>query len=190
MKLFTPEFSVEHLPDPHPRDEDQVSYHTLVGLDGSIVDVVDPLKRAYGAGYSAFHGEWAVTNAEFQGSVNNFALHLSLETLERPECAGRHSGYTPVNTTPWLVLDDWLERFQFPPSAIITHRHVDLGGERGDPRSFSRAEPRCGLLHFDALRCLERSSACALDERCKRWSNGGIDQSMQRRILHVARLGR
>ena len=57
---------------PHPRDEDQVSYHTLVGLDGTVVDVADPLKRAYGAGNSAFLGEWAVTNSRLMGSFNNF----------------------------------------------------------------------------------------------------------------------
>ena len=65
---------------PHPRDEDQVSYHTLVGQDGRVLDLVDPLNRAYGAGFSAFLGEWAITNKKLKGSVNNFALHLSLET--------------------------------------------------------------------------------------------------------------
>ena len=123
---------------PHPRDEDQVSYHTLIGLDGSIVDVVDPLKRAYGAGYSAFAGEWAVTNAEFQGSVNNFALHLSLETPgDGHGNQGSHSGYTLAQYDALaLVLDGWMERFAFDATAITTHRHVDLGGARADPRSF------------------------------------------------------
>ena len=58
---------------PHPRDEDQVSYHTLVGLNGQTLDLVPPKDRAYGAGYSAFLGEWAITNKRFKGSVNNFA---------------------------------------------------------------------------------------------------------------------
>ena len=138
---------------PHPRDEDQVSYHTLVGLDGSIVDVVDPLKRAYGSGYSAFLGEWAVTNAEFQGSVNNFALHLSLETpRDGHDGEGRHSGYTSRQYDALsLVLDDWLERFQFQASSITTHRHVDLGGERGDPRSFSWDELQTRLAALGRL---------------------------------------
>ena len=124
---------------PHPRDEDQVSYHTLVGLDGSIVDVVDPLKRAYGAGYSAFHGEWAVTNPELKGSVNNFALHLSLETPhDGQDGNAEHSGYTSAQYDALaLVLDGWLESFEIDPAAITTHRHVDLGGARADPRSFS-----------------------------------------------------
>ena len=80
---------------PHPRDEDQVSYHTLVGQDGRVIDLVDPLDRAYGAGFSAFLGEWAITNKKLKGSVNNFALHLSLETPPSGAHAyDAHAGYT------------------------------------------------------------------------------------------------
>lgn len=122
----------------HPRDEDQVSYHTLIGLDGRVVDLVDPLKRAYGAGYSAFLGEWATTNPKFKGSVNNFALHLSLETPEDGENNNPvHSGYTDAQYNALaLVLHEWIHTFGIPPAAITTHQHVDLGGERADPRSF------------------------------------------------------
>jgi len=38
----------------HPDDDDQVSYHTLIGADGTIAYVVPPNKRAYGAGNSQF----------------------------------------------------------------------------------------------------------------------------------------
>ena len=126
---------------PHPFDEDQVSYHTLVGLDGSVVDIVDPLKRAYGAGNSAFLGEWAVTNPRLLGSLNNFALHVSLETPESgANDASQHTGYTSRQYDALaVVLSDWINRFKLPPAAITTHRHVDLGGERGDPRSFNWA---------------------------------------------------
>ena len=123
---------------PHPRDEDQVSYHTLIGLDGRVVDVVDPLNRAYGAGFSAFLGEWAVTNRRLKGSVNNFALHVSLETpIDGEDMDAAHSGYTANQYDALaLVLSDWINTFNFPAAAITTHRHVDLGGERSDPRSF------------------------------------------------------
>ena len=123
---------------PHPRDEDQVSYHTLIGLDGQVVDLVDPLKRAYGAGYSAFLGEWAVTNGTMQGSVNNFALHISLETpIDGEDLDPHHSGYSSRQYDSLaLVLSDWLSSFDLPAAAITTHRHVDLDGERSDPRSF------------------------------------------------------
>ena len=123
---------------PHPRDEDQVSYHTLIGLDGRVVDVVDPLNRAYGAGFSAFLGEWAVTNRRLKGSVNNFALHVSLETpIDGEDMDAAHSGYTASQYDALaLVLSDWINTFNFPAAAITTHQHVDLGGERSDPRSF------------------------------------------------------
>ena len=135
---------------PHPRDEDQVSYHTLVGQDGRVVDLVDPLSRAYGAGYSAFLGEWAITNNKLKGSVNNFALHLSLETpLSGANAYGSHSGYTTKQYDALaLVLSGWIRSFNLPPAAITTHRHVDLGGERGDPRSFdwSKLQTRLAAL--------------------------------------------
>ena len=123
---------------PHPRDEDQVSYHTLIGLDGKVVDLVDPINRAYGAGYSSFLGEWAITNKRFKGSVNNFALHVSLETPEDgSNNASRHSGYTDAQYDALaLVLSGWINSFNLAPAAITTHRHVDIGGERSDPRSF------------------------------------------------------
>ena len=135
---------------PHLRDEDQVSYHTLVGQDGRVVDLVDPLSRAYGAGYSAFLGEWAITNKKLKGSVNNFALHLSLETpLSGANAYGSHSGYTTQQYDALaLVLSGWIRSFNLPPAAITTHRHVDLGGERGDPRSFdwSKLQTRLAAL--------------------------------------------
>jgi len=135
---------------PHPRDEDQVSYHTLVGQDGRVLDLVDPLSRAYGAGFSAFLGEWAITNRKLKGSVNNFALHLSLETPPSGASANRsHVGYTSKQYDALaLVLSGWIRSFNLPPAAITTHRHVDLGGERDDPRSFdwSKLQTRLAAL--------------------------------------------
>ena len=140
---------------PHPRDEDQVSYHTLIGLDGQVVDLVNPLKRAYGAGFSAFLGEWAVTNGALKGSVNNFALHLSLETpFDGENMQSRHSGYTVRQYDSLaLVLSGWLNSFDLPAASITTHRHVDLGGERSDPRSFDWSELQLRLAALGDL-CL------------------------------------
>jgi N-acetyl-anhydromuramyl-L-alanine amidase AmpD len=135
---------------PHPRDEDQVSYHVLIGTDGAVVQVLDPEFRAFGAGNSAFNGQWVVTNPSVGGSINNFALHLSLETPADGENeGGEHSGYTAEQyDAVALVLADWMRRFNIPPEAITTHRHVDLGGERADPRSFdwSALEARLSAL--------------------------------------------
>ena len=123
---------------PHPNDEDQVSYHALIGLDGAVVQVLDPLRRAFGAGNSAFNGEWVVTNPSFRGSVNNFALHVSLETpLDGEDDEASHSGYTAAQYDALAaLLNVWMTRFPIPYERITTHAHVDLGGERADPRSF------------------------------------------------------
>ena len=132
----------------HPRDEDQVSYHTLIGLDGTIYYVVPPEQRAYGAGDSAFQsflGEEAVfTNADFPSSVNNFAYHISLETpLDgQNSSAIYHSGYTEAQyqSLAWL-----LARTNIPDDRITTHKNVDRSGSRIDPRSFE-AEKMFQLL--------------------------------------------
>jgi N-acetyl-anhydromuramyl-L-alanine amidase AmpD len=123
---------------PHPRDEDQVSYHAVIGLDGKTVLLLDPEQRAFGAGNSAFRGQWVVTNPKVGGSVNNFALHVSLETpLDGEDDGPSHSGYTPAQYDALAaLLADWMERYPIPPDHITTHRAVDLGGERSDPRSF------------------------------------------------------
>ncbi|MFZ0409495.1 MAG: peptidoglycan recognition family protein [Cyanobium sp.] len=123
---------------PHANDDDQVSYHTLIGQRGQIIQVVDPVKRAFGAGNSAFNGVWVITNPRVGGSINNFALHLSLETpLDGENQGSGHSGYTRAQYDAMaLVLADWMRRFQIPATSITTHRHVDLSGERADPRSF------------------------------------------------------
>jgi N-acetylmuramoyl-L-alanine amidase len=133
---------------PHPRDEDQVSYHTLVGLDGEVVQVLDPSSRAFGAGNSAFQGEWAITNPKVGGSINNFALHLSLETpLDGENDGPGHSGYSEAQYDAMaLVLADWMRAFDIPWENITTHRHVDLGGERADPRSFDWSALKTRLI--------------------------------------------
>jgi N-acetylmuramoyl-L-alanine amidase len=123
----------------NPRDEDQVSYHLLIGENGESVEALHPRFRAYGAGYSAFDGEWAVLNPELPGSINNFALHLSLETpLDGENDAETHSGYSSAQYDAMaVVLADWMNRYKIPKERITTHRHVDLGAARADPRSFN-----------------------------------------------------
>lgn len=130
----------------HPNDADQVSYHTLIGRDGTIYYVVPPEKRAYGAGNSVFNGpngpETVTTNPNFASSVNNFAYHVSLETPSDGRGNQRtHSGYTEAQyqSLAWL-----LARTNIPSSRITTHQAVDRSGSRMDPRSFNSA-------HFSGL---------------------------------------
>ncbi|MGD1865818.1 MAG: peptidoglycan recognition family protein [Phormidesmis sp.] len=123
----------------HPNDNDQVSYHTLVGLDGTVYYVVPPEQRAFGAGNSVFRtstGEESVfTNPDFPSSVNNFAYHISLETPPDGQNNNNqvHSGYTEAQyqSLAWL-----LARTTVPNDRITTHKAVDRSGSRSDPRSF------------------------------------------------------
>lgn len=122
----------------HPNDADQVSYHTLIGRDGTIYYIVPPEKRAYGAGNSVFDGpngpESVLTNPAFPPSVNNFAYHISLETPSDGRGNSRtHSGYTQAQyeSAAWL-----LSRSSIPDNRITTHQRVDRSGSRLDPRSF------------------------------------------------------
>lgn len=123
----------------HPNDYDQVSYHALITTDGTVVYMVPPEQRAFGAGNSVFfssQGEEAVsTNAEFPSSVNNFAYHVSLETPAdgRNNNNASHSGYTEAQyqSLAWLI-----SRSTIPEERITTHKAVDRSGSRSDPRSF------------------------------------------------------
>jgi len=137
----------------HPNDADQVSYHILIGETGQVIQTLDPSKRAFGAGYSAFKGRWDVTNPSMAGSVNNFALHLSLETpLDGEDSEAGHSGYSSRQYDAMaVVLADWLRRYRIPFDHITTHRHVDLGLERADPRSFDWAALQQRLAALGAL---------------------------------------
>lgn len=124
----------------HPRDQDQVSYHTLIGRDGTIYYIVPPEKRAFGAGNSVFNGpngpETVRTNPAFPPSVNNFAYHVSLETPSDGFNNRRsHSGYTQAqyDSLAWLMAQTTI-----PDSRMTTHQSVDRSGSRMDPRSFNR----------------------------------------------------
>ncbi len=124
---------------PHYDENQQVSYHTLIELDGTIVYIVPPDKRAFGAGNSVFESskgkETVKTHPKFAPSVNNFAYHISLETPpdgwnnQNPT----HSGYTEAqyNILAWFIAQS-----NVPENRITTHQQVDRSGERIDPRSF------------------------------------------------------
>lgn len=123
---------------PHYNEDDQVSYHSLIRRDGTIVYVVPPEKRAFGAGNSAFKGlkglESVKTHHHYPPSVNNFAYHISLESpADNDSNASSHSGYTEAQyqSLAWLIAQTGI-----PDNRIATHRGVDRSGSRFDPRSF------------------------------------------------------
>jgi len=154
--------AVHFFQTPHPRDEDQASYHTLIARDGTIVYVVPPEKRAYGAGNSVFVGpqgpEAVKTDPKLPPSVNNFAYHISLESPpDGNNNRSGHSGYTDAQyrSLAWLVA-----KTQIPESRIATHAQVDRSGERSDPRSFDQGK-FLGLLR----------SVRASSDRCSQSAN-------------------
>jgi N-acetyl-anhydromuramyl-L-alanine amidase AmpD len=50
-----------------------------------------------------------------------------------------------------VVLADWMRRYRIPFEHITTHRHVDLGAERADPRSFDWSALQVRLAALGAL---------------------------------------
>ena len=148
------------------RDEaNQASYHALIGLDGEIIYIVPPDKRAFGAGNSLFvsrgmsqginqtinqetgevTSQWdnrlveesVKTNPDYPPSVNNFAYHISLETpRDGLNNARTHSGYTDDQYRSIAWL---VAKTGVPEYRITTHQGVDRSGERTDPRSFDNA---------------------------------------------------
>lgn len=124
---------------PHPKEADQASYHTLIAQDGTIIYLVPPDKRAYGAGNSVFNGrngrEAVKTHPKFSASVNNFAYHISLETpAGGMNDSPRHRGYSDLQyqSLAWLVAKTGVA-----DDRITTHKAVDRSNSRMDPRSFS-----------------------------------------------------
>jgi N-acetylmuramoyl-L-alanine amidase len=123
---------------PHAKDQDQVSYHTIVRQDGTIVYLVDPIKRAYGAGDSIFKSskgsETVQTKKSLAPSVNNFSYHISLETPPSGYHNDlQHSGYSydQYRSLAWLIAHSGVES-----NRITTHAAIDQSDQRQDPRSF------------------------------------------------------
>ena len=145
---------------PHPRDDDQASYHLLIDRAGQRLRIVPDAGRAYGAGMAAF-GDFTVRiRPTSVGSLNNVALHLSLESPADGRGDGdAHAGYTAeqYQVAAGQVLL-WQAAFGIPLSRVTTHQAVDRSHSRRDPRSFRweafdaawrQAAERCGLTAYD-----------------------------------------
>ncbi|WP_373525459.1 N-acetylmuramoyl-L-alanine amidase [Nostoc sp.] len=124
----------------HDDENVQASYHALIKLDGTVVYLVPPEKRAFGASNSVFDGsqgsETVKTNPNLPPSVNNFAYHVSLETppdAYDSNSQETHSGYTEAqyNSLAWLIAQS-----QVPNDRITTHKQVDRSGKKVDPINF------------------------------------------------------
>jgi len=125
----------------HLKDSDQASYHLLINRAGERIRVVPDGNRAYGSGYSAF-GDFTIHAKNPESfSINNVALHVSLESPS--DGAGdnpTHSGYTRAqydSLAKQVLL--WQAKYRIPIFRVTTHASVDRSHSRYDPRSFSLA---------------------------------------------------
>ena len=123
---------------PHPNDNDQASYHMLVDRAGSLIRITPDNQRAYGSGYSKF-GDFTVhSKSPDNFSINNVALHISLETpTDGQGDTSSHSGYTRKqysSLAKQILL--WQAKYGIPVFRITTHASVDRSHSRYDPRSF------------------------------------------------------
>jgi N-acetyl-anhydromuramyl-L-alanine amidase AmpD len=145
---------------PHPRDEDQASYHLLITPNGERLRLVADERRAYGAGMSAWGDMSVRIRPTSPGSINNVALHLSLVTpADGRGDASAHSGYTPAQyqaAAAQVLL--WQARWGIPLNRLTTHAAVDRSRSRYDPRSFrwdrfekawKAAATTCGFTAYD-----------------------------------------
>ena len=119
-------------------DAAQSSYHVLIGRDGQRVRIVPDRARAFGAGDSAFGDLRFKTSAANPPSINNIALHVSLESpADGRGDAEAHSGYTAAQ---YRALAEQVLRWQalygIPMERVTTHAAVDRSHSRYDPRSF------------------------------------------------------
>lgn len=133
----------------HPYDYQQVSYHTIIGLDGTLIHTVPAKNRAYGAGNSEFQGESVKTNPAIAASVNNFAYHISLETPDDGiHEYDTHSGYTDAQyrSLAWLI-----SRTHTSRERVVFHKDIDRYGERNDPRSFDQSRLNAYLEQYQGL---------------------------------------
>ena len=149
--VATADSAINFFRTPHTRDEDQASYHAIIRRNGNIVYTVPPDKRAFGAGSSSFRGESVRFNPKLPGSVNNFSLHVSLETpQDGRDNRRRHSGYTSRQYDALALLtQQWMTEYGIPGDRITTHAAVDRSGSRMDPRSFDWSQLAQRLQLFD-----------------------------------------
>ncbi|MCW5316323.1 N-acetylmuramoyl-L-alanine amidase [Nostoc sp. KVJ3] len=146
----------------HNDESVQASYHALVKLDGVVVYLVPPEKRAFGAANSVFETpegvETVQTNPNLPASVNNFAYHVSLETPPDSYDASSqqtHSGYTEAQykSLAWLIAQS-----QVPDYRITTHHLVDRSGKKVDPINFDGRKFLSLLNTFRQVRPIYRVS--------------------------------
>lgn len=91
----------------HADPEYYGSYHTIVDRYGRVHYMVPPNKKAYAAARSSFTNPYTGEIEQINGSVDDFAYHIALETPDdgRDVSLPDHSGYTyeQYDSLAWLL---------------------------------------------------------------------------------------
>jgi N-acetyl-anhydromuramyl-L-alanine amidase AmpD len=135
--VISAEETIRLFKENHPADNDQVSYHKLIERDGVQTTVVENSKRAFGAGMSHYGGYTLRSAKGSPGSINNIALHVSLESPRIQDSDSWHEGYSinQYKTLASTVLI-WQMIYGIPMANVTTHAAVDRSHSRYDPRNF------------------------------------------------------
>ncbi|MCX5946789.1 MAG: peptidoglycan recognition family protein [Cyanobacteria bacterium] len=138
--IFGQDATIKAFQSRHAADGDQASYHVLIGRDGQRTRLVPDVKRAYGAGDSAFGDFTIQAHQRSQPSINNVSLHVSLVTPadgQGKDDRDSHSGYTEAQyrgLAQQVLI--WQGLYGIPMARVTTHAAVDRSHSRYDPRSF------------------------------------------------------
>ncbi len=137
----------------HPNDFDQGSYHVAIDENGNLFEFLPDHLRAFGAGNSSFNTESVQTSKNIPPSVNNFSLHVSLESpIDGEDADEAHSGYSEAQYDSLaILLSRWMKKYSIPFHRITTHKFIDRSGERLDPRSFDWSKLQERLAGIGAL---------------------------------------
>jgi N-acetyl-anhydromuramyl-L-alanine amidase AmpD len=126
----------------HGDPEYYASYHALVERNGNVVYLTPAEHKAYAAANSAFTDVWGDVE-EVNGSVDDFAYHIALETPEdgvRYPHLNYHTGYTleQYKSLAWLCASTVVHR-----NRITTHGNIVI------PKT---TEPKCfNFDYFDSM---------------------------------------
>ncbi|SEF92447.1 N-acetylmuramoyl-L-alanine amidase [Jhaorihella thermophila] len=121
------EAALERLCDPAA----EVSAHYLIGMDGTVWQLVEESERAWHAGA----GEWGG-----QGDVNSRSIGIELDNL------GNHPFAEPQMAALERLLADIMTRWSIPPHGVIGHSDMAPGRKRDPGPRFDWARlARLGL---------------------------------------------
>lgn len=121
----------------HADPQYYASYHSLIELDGTINYLVPAEHKAFAAAISEFIDPITKEAEHINGSVDDFAYHIALETpIDGRDGISPHSGYTyeQYKSLAWLCVSTGVQ-----DSRIVTHGEISI------PPTL---EPRCFNIDY------------------------------------------